>query len=151
MSNQLDQMYNKWHAWIGILDKEVRDLYTQRHVFQSVQEIVRDNSQIQSPGDFNYWLTAWYASSMSVAVRRQTDANKDSISYRRLLEEMKNNPTVLSRSRYKAAYVDDDYTESDADEGFDQLVGRGRAHIDSADVAKEIQDLEVNCRSRDLI
>jgi hypothetical protein len=141
MSSQNDQLYVKWDSWIDILDTEIIHIHEQRHIFHEVQELVRANPLIQSPGDFNDWMAVWYSSSLSVAMRRQADNNRDSVSYRRLLESIKANPYVVSRTRFKKNFVDRRYTEADADEGFDQLVGRGLEYLDLTRVDSEIQEL----------
>ncbi|HKC62417.1 MAG TPA: hypothetical protein VKB86_02210 [Pyrinomonadaceae bacterium] len=143
MNNQADELYLKWSNWIDILDTEIINLHTQRHIFQEVQEILRANPKVQSPDDFNFWMAVWYASAMSVSVRKQADNDKNSISYRRLLEEIKANPTVISRERFKKNFVDGwNYTEADANEGFNQIIGVGRQYIDPTVVDGEINELE---------
>jgi len=77
MSNQTNDLYLKWSKWIDVLDTEILNLHTQRHIFQEVQNILRANPKMQSPDDFNFWLAVWYASAMSVAVRKQADNDKD--------------------------------------------------------------------------
>jgi hypothetical protein len=142
MSNQTNDLYLKWSKWIDVLDTEILNLHTQRHIFQEVQNILRANPKMQSPDDFNFWLAVWYASAMSVAVRKQADNDKDSISYQRLLEGIKANPTVISRERFKKNFVNGwNYSEADANEGFDQLIGSGRQYIDPTIVDREINEL----------
>jgi hypothetical protein len=144
MSNQADELYLKWSKWIETLDTEIINLHTQRHIFREVQNILRVNPKVQSPDDFNFWMAVWYASAMSVSVRKQADNDKNSISYRRLLEEIKANPKVISRERFKKNFVDGwNYTEADANEGFDQMVGVGRDYIDPVRVEGEIKELEI--------
>jgi|ERR1044072_171542 hypothetical protein len=143
MSNQANDLYQKWSNWIDILDTEILNLYTQRHIFREVQDILRANPKVQSPDDFNFWMASWYSSALAVAVRKQADNDRNSISYRRLLEGIKANPTVISRARFKKNFVDGwNYTESDADDGFDQIIGVGRQHIDPVVVDIEIKELE---------
>jgi hypothetical protein len=141
MPSQDDQLYAKWNSWIDVLDTEMVHLFTQRHIFHEVQGLIRSNPLIQSPGDFNDWMAVWYSSSLSIAMRRQADNNKDSISYRRLLESIKTNPRVISRTRFKENFVDWNYTERDADEGFDQLVGPGLEYLDPTRIDSEISEL----------
>jgi hypothetical protein len=148
MSTQADFLFEKWSKWIDVLDAEILNLYSQRHVFQTVQAMLQNNPKLHvHPNTFNQWVAFWYSSSMSVAVRKQADRNRDSISYRRLLEGIKANPSVLSRDRLKRLYVSDIYTEGDANLWLDQVFGVGRAHIDFNVVNQEIGELEKKCAS----
>jgi hypothetical protein len=140
--NQADELYQKWNEWIDILDSEILNLYTQRDVFQEVQKIIRDNARIQSPSAFHHWMRVWYSSSMAMTVRRQADNRKDVVSYRRLLVGIKANPIILSRDRFRRNFVGGGYEEADADQAFNQILGKRLKHIDPLDVDKEIRTLE---------
>lgn len=83
-----------------------------------------------------------YAHAMSVAIRKMIDKNRSTISFQKFLEKLKANPSVISRGRYKHQFVDSNYTERDADEGFDQMVGIGRDHLDPALVTRQLETLE---------
>jgi hypothetical protein len=95
-----------------------------------------------SLGEHNYPVTlrhhVWYSSSVAVTIRRLADKDKGSISFNTLLEEIKTNPTVISRTRFKQLFVDGNYREYLADADFDRYVGLG----------KKIYSLSVvqNCR-----
>lgn len=142
MSNLNDQLYEKWDKWIDVLGDEITNLWWQRLVYSGVREIVSNNAEIHEPGDFFFWLSVWYSSSMAVAVRRLADRDSDSVSYRRLLEGIRDNPQVLSRTRFKQRFVDGVYMEFQADLDLDNHIGPGRDCIDPALVAKEISELE---------
>jgi hypothetical protein len=142
MVDQSDALYERWDKWFEELEAQARQLFTQRHIYYEVREIVRNNSRIQKPTDFFFWLSVWYASSMTVAVRKQSDNSRDSVSYRRLLEDIKAHPEVISRTRFKQRFVDGNYREHLADLDFDRYVGAGREHIDPAVVQSEIDELE---------
>jgi hypothetical protein len=143
MGHQNDELYRKWDGWIDTLGDETINLYTQRHIFQEVREILRRNPTAQQPDDFFFWVSVWYSSSMAVAVRKLADSDKRSVSFRRLLEEIKNNPEVVSRTRFKQLFVDGNYREFLADANFDSYAGSGREHLDQATVSNEINELLV--------
>jgi len=143
MSKQNDELYKKWDGWFDILNDETMNLHKQRHIYYEVSEIIKNNPQVQKPTDFFFWVSVWYSSSMAVAVRKQADKDKNSISFRRLLEGIKNNPQVISRVRFKELFVDGNYREFLADADFDRYVGAGKEHIDPAIVQHEIDELIV--------
>jgi hypothetical protein len=139
--NTMDNLYKKLDGWMDILDNQVRSLRTNQHIFWEVQKIIRGNPRIDKPNDFYGWMAEMYAAAMSVAIRKLADNDARTISFRRLLEEIKANPSVISRTRFKKLFVDRNYTECDADEGFDQLIGAGREFINTSDLDDEIQTL----------
>jgi hypothetical protein len=64
------------------------------------------------------------------------------ISYRRLLEGIKDHPKAISRTRFKRKFVDGNYTDYLADANFDSYVGAGREYIDVSAVKEEIRLLK---------
>lgn len=147
MDNQNEELYQKWDKWIDELGDQIINLFLQRRIYDGVREVVRNNSRIHEPSDFFFWLSVWYSSSMAVAIRRQADNREDSISYRRLLEGIKDHPAIISRTRFKQKFVDGNYQEFLADRNFDCYAGAGREHIDPEAMKKEIDELEAKTAS----
>lgn len=147
MSVMNDRLYQKWDKWIDELGDEITNLWWQRLVYSEVREIVRSNVAIHEPGDFFHWLSVWYSSSMAVAVRRLGDRHQNSISYRKLLEGIRDHPDIISRTRFKKRFVGGVYQEFQADLDLDNHIGAGREHIDPAFVTKEIHELETRTAS----
>lgn len=141
MSSQDDTLYQKWQTWLDVLDEQILNLHGQRKIYTDVLEMVQTNPPIQEGNVFFSWVAVWYCSSMSVGVRKQSDNDKDSISYRRLLEGIKSNPRVISRTRFKNSFVDGNYSEWDANLCFDQIVGPGLEYLDLNIVQNEIDEL----------
>jgi hypothetical protein len=81
---------------------------------------------------------------MSAAIRRQVDSDKRSVSLRRLLEEMRDHPTVLSRVRYRrlSRMANAHAPRRFVDHGFDRLVGPGQRHVSPKAIGREIRTLE---------
>ncbi len=88
MKSKDDKVFQRWKQWFKVLDNEVLNLMTQQHIFHSVQEIIRDNPTIQEPNDFNFWMAVWYSSSLSIAIRKQSDKSTGSVSYINLLQDI---------------------------------------------------------------
>jgi hypothetical protein len=141
MINQQDALYERWGKWLELLANEVIELFTRRSIFGEVQEIIKNNIQIQTPGDFNEWMAINYAAAMSVAVRKQAMKDDKGISFRTLLEEIKSNPKVISRARFKKNFVSVQYEESTANLCFDDIAGKGCDYLEVADIDKDIQTL----------
>jgi hypothetical protein len=83
---------------------------------------------------------------MSVAIRRQVDRDKRkrSVSLLRLLEEIRDHPTVLSRARYRriSRMANTHAPRGLADRGFDRLVGPRQRHVSPKAIDREIRTLE---------
>jgi hypothetical protein len=141
MSNISDEIYKKWDEWLDVLGNQIIDLYTQRHIYKQVRQILEENPKVQQPDDFFFWLSVWYSSSMAVAVRRLADRDKGSISFHTLLDDIKTNPTVISRTRFKQLFVDGNYREYLADADFDRYVGIGNENLSLSVVQNEIDEL----------
>ena len=135
-----DERYEMLNGWLDILQKEVIDLRVSQHIFWEVQEIIRANPRINIGSSFYEWMGSMYVAAMSVAVRRQVDEDKASVSFLRLLKEVKRYPKVLSRSRYKSRFTNP-APENYKNGSFDKLAGPGRDHVDPAVVEAEIADL----------
>jgi hypothetical protein len=146
----MDKLHEMLDEWLGVLDDHVRSLRVDQHIFWEVQRIIRNNPRINKPNDFYGWMARMYSAASCVAVRKMSDKNRDSISFLKFLEKLKANPEVISRKRYKEQFVDSwgdgpvpcCYSEHDADEGFDQMVGEGQQFLDPAYIDGQIQTLK---------
>lgn len=138
MSAQQDQVFCRLDKWLRILNDELIEMRVNQHIYEEVRQIVHENPSVQEPADFYEWMFKMYTWSQAATLRRLVDAHRDCISFRRLLVNLKLNPGVLTRSRFKAMFVDRDYTEHDADELFDQLVGPGKEYPETPDLDAEL-------------
>jgi hypothetical protein len=141
MSDMNNELYKKWNGWLDVLGNEVINLYTQRHIYNEVRKILEENPKVQEPDDFFFWVSVWYSSSMAVAIRKLADNDKNSISFRNLLEGVRNNPRVVSRARFKQLFVDGNYREFLADADFDRYIGNGNEYINLSVVQNEVDEL----------
>lgn len=129
---------------LDVLKTEVQALTVGHHIFWEVQKIIKANPQIQTGSSFYEWMGSAYATSMSVAIRRQVDEDLDSISFINFLKKIHASPGVISRKAYKDLFVDGKYPPRWADSCFDRLTAKGLDHIDPDDVAKQIEALREN-------
>jgi hypothetical protein len=142
MADQNDALYEKWGKWIEKLHRDIVDIFDQRQMFWEWREIIEKNEKIQNPADFHLWVATMYANSMSVAVRRICDDDKRVIPYRNLLERIKLNPKVISRSRFRDNFVSPpNYTLAEANEDFDKYAGKGNEYLDQSLIDQDINEL----------
>jgi len=141
-SDKQNQLYRKWDAWLEEIKNELVELHASRRTFWDLGDVINQNPRLKQRGNhFLDWMAKNYLYSMVTSIRRLVDNRRSTMSYRRLLEDIHRNPTVLSRSRFKANFVCGDWDEHEADTCFDQLVGVGREHIDREFVQGQIDEL----------
>lgn len=134
-----DERYTVLNSELGTIYEEVQDLRVKQHIFWEVQEIVRANSNINVPNEFYTCLEETYAASMSAAIRRQIDATKDTISFLRFLQAVEQQPTVVTRKRYRKFSTK--LSEDEMNAHFDLLVGAGNNNLAKPAVQCDIQAL----------
>ena len=142
MSQKDDLLREELDGLLDILKGEVQSLVINRHVFWEVQDIIRSNQRIQIGSTFYDWMGSAYASSMSIAVRRQVDEAPRSISFINFLTQIRSRPLVVSRAWYKSLFPGGDYPPNWADKCFDRLAGVGQDHVRADAVVNEIAALK---------
>lgn len=132
----------KWNEWLDTIYKDVQNLLTNRYIFREVQKIISSNPRIQIGSSFYDWMGSVYAASQVIGVRRQVDADSDSISFRNLLDEIRQHAHILSRERYVSLYKDSGLPNDIPHRDFDRKAGTGRNHIDPVVVEADLSALQ---------
>lgn len=135
----MEQLYQKLKAWIDVLDSEVIALRRNQLIFHETEKIVRSNPAINVPNCFHSWMIVMYSVAMSVAVRRLADNDKDCVSFRRLLETIKEHPSLITRTRLKENLVS--ASDGAVDIFFDEVAGAGKQTLDISRINEDIQTL----------
>lgn len=119
----IKNLITNWKLFIG----QSKNCLHQK-VFWRLQEIGRGNPKLGAAEVFFKRYGQNYIASTAMSVRRIIDNNRDSVSLRRFLKAVRDNPKVISRSRYLS--YDPNQDEQFANGCFDKLVGTGRDNID---------------------
>ena len=135
-----DERYAQWQAWIKRIRGDVQNVLHRRQVFREVWEIIGANPRIQKPSAFYSWMKSVYAAASVMGVRRQVDTDRDAISLRKLILDIRANPGALSRERHIALYPD--HLHYLAHRGFDRLAEPGGAYIDGWNVQNDVTRLQ---------
>lgn len=106
MNKTHDDTYRKWQEWYTQIEKEIIILLISRKIYDDIVKIVRNNSDINKKNILYTWLTDIYSSYLLNGIRRSLDTDYDSISFIRLLNEMVNNPDILTRDKYLRLHYD---------------------------------------------
>jgi len=97
-------VYRRWLRWWKLLRGDITTIAFHRHIYREVTAIVDANPAVKVPSVFFDWMRLAYVTDMASAVRRITDHRKDTISLRRLMDEIVLHPGVLSRRRFVGLY-----------------------------------------------
>lgn len=140
----MDQKFEKWQKWINkIYEEEVVPLVEHQQIFGKVQDIIKANPEIQKPNEFYRFLEDTYGAFSVMGIRRQIKLDKDSISLVRLLKEIKQCPSLLSRDRFVKLYQAKG--QSGAGPIFDKrFLGSCTNYIDPAIVQQDLDELKAH-------
>jgi hypothetical protein len=138
----LDHRRARTIQWLERIFKDVQDLMVDHHIFWAVQDIIKSNEVLtRTPSHFYQWMGTNFTASAAIAVRRQADNDKQAVSLRGLLEELKTYPQLFSRQYHTGLYKAPGMPKDYADSCYDRIVGEGRTELDPAMVQIEIDDL----------
>jgi hypothetical protein len=137
----MKQKLEKWDRWLDTILNEVENLVLFQSVYQELQSIIDKNKDIQKPSIFYDFLFSSYIAWAVMTVRRIGKPQKDSISFTALLEDMRNNPNLLSRKRFVSLYKKEHRKQAERD--FDRVTGaKGLEHVDPTMISSDIAELE---------
>lgn len=142
MVNKLED----WKKWINEIYKDFREVYFNRHVFWEVQDIIKNNPDLENfnPNKFNLFLAQSYFDYSVSAIRRQIKHNKSSVSLVGLLEDIIQNPSVLSRKQFVCLYPGEkDKAKCLFDKRF---AGKSLGHVDPIIVCQDLSDLKTRTK-----
>ena len=81
-------VYRRWLRWWKLLRGDITNIAFHRHIYREVTTIVDANPAVKVPSAFFDWMRLAYVTDMASAVRRITDHRNDTISLRRLMDEI---------------------------------------------------------------
>ena len=137
----MNRQLEKWLKWLEIIKADIRELLMMKSIFWEIQQIIKNNKQIQKPSVFYDYLARTYVDYALMGIRKQIKIGKNSISFMRLLKEVSEEPQILSCSYYTSLYNNTNVAFL-ADRHFDRFCGNNREHICPDKVKKHMQELK---------
>src|SRR6266851_3413359 len=140
-----DEQFKEWGEQICAIYDHITTADLSRRIHNEVGAILHDNPRLwRNNNSFYGWMASIYEDSVLVAVRRQVDTDKRSISLVLLLKEISCYPHILSRERFVQQAV---ASKLPASEGamsrmFDHYTAPGANHINADVVRTELRDLQ---------
>jgi len=118
----MDPRLKKWLRWLKVVHDDIQQLLVKRNIFWDVQGIIKANGELHKPSSFYTYLGDTYIAYITIGIRRQIKIDKQGISFARLLTELADTPSVLSRKYYGDLYKGS-VIELDANRDFDRFCG----------------------------
>jgi hypothetical protein len=75
-STNQNPRFSKWIKWINLIHKDTESILLNKTINGRYLDIVKNNTDIQSPPDFHEWTIRNYGSYVVMAIRRQLDSDK---------------------------------------------------------------------------
>jgi len=144
-----DPCFQKWGGWLKIIKDDVQTLYLSRSIFTGVIDIVKKNQKIDKRSMFFGFFTSIYIDSMVMGIRRQLKIQCDSISLAKLLTEIAEKPTLITRADYYELF--DNFTSpakaAIMEDGFNRFAEPTSLKIDDDRVRKDLLSLKPICKA----
>lgn len=145
----IDQRVAKWKKWCERpIHNDVLTMYLRRYAWREVGKILDDNSE-QLPD--SYWwefMRDTYGTTQAVAVRRQADTHRDAATLGKLIEQMRDDASRITRDFWFGLWTfEDDRFGLDLDRRMAQQAwdehygGSVGAHLDPAIPTVDLETL----------
>jgi len=135
---------SKWLKWLDVIHKDVRNLKVAQRNFWEIQNLIEANKNLHIENDFFRYIAESYVSHAVMSIRRQIKvSDENSISFAKLLQEIIDNPDVLSRNYYVSLYKGS-YLEDLADSDFNKFSEPRLECVKASLICTDLQQLKVN-------
>ena len=91
----------RWRQWLSTIDQDITTVFLFRATWLTVGRIVRANNDIR-PSHFFAYQASIYGTSQALALRRLTDERRDVVSLARLVKDVRNHATEVTREWWLA-------------------------------------------------
>lgn len=132
-----DQRIDRWNAWIdGKIKDNVLTMHLQRDAYMKVSRILESNRDLPD----SYWwelMVETYITTQAMAVRRQADRDRRVASLARLIMQVRDKPSAITREYWIGQWRDDPddgpWIAREAERGWaEQYAGDVGDHLDPA-------------------
>jgi hypothetical protein len=131
----------KWTRWLEEIENDLIGVAWNRAMYRKLGEIGDKNPDIPESSFFEF-LGEAYATSQTVAIRRQAEHNPRGVSFGTLLREIASDPQRLTRERYLAFQRDDHARAWAVEHWKKEFAGETQDHADPKIVEADIARLE---------
>jgi hypothetical protein len=146
----LEERRVRLKEWLDCISEGVTEAVVNQHIFWEVQGLIRSNPYLQnSSSEFFEWMASTFAHSSALAVRRQLDIKRPSISLCRFLLELQKFPDLISRQYHCTLYAPSGEAIETANKikmanyTYDRLVGEEAIVLNIDAIRQEIESLRM--------
>ncbi|MBW2741108.1 MAG: hypothetical protein JRE64_20210 [Deltaproteobacteria bacterium] len=137
----MDHKLQKWIKWLDVIKVEISELLIGRNIFWQMLELIESNQISKGKRILCHYLCSSYVSHVVMGIRRQIKIDKQSISFARLLEEIIENPELISREYFNGLYINSPIANK-ADDHFNEYSMDVYDHIDPEIVKSDLKHLK---------
>lgn len=119
-------------------------MHAHRDVYLKVVEITKEHGSLP-PSHFLDYLGHWYGTTQAAAVRRQADTDPRVVSLARLMTEIRDDPTRITRDWFMAHYNDFDQRRG-LETWHMRFGGEVGEHVDPANIVLDLETLADTAR-----
>ena len=145
LKNAMDHKLQKWIKWLDVIKVEISELLIGRNIFWQMLELIESNQVSKGKLILGHYLCSSYVSHVVMGIRRQIKIDKhkqkQNISFARLLEEIIENPELISREYFKGLYINSPIANK-ADDHFNEYSMDVYDHIDPEIVKSDLDHLK---------
>ena len=138
-NSDMKAKYEKWVRWINLICKDLEYLCYNKYIFLEVQKIISANADLNHDNAFYDLLDNGYVNIGAMGIRRHVKNDPQSISLVSLLEDILNNPKLVSIENYGSLYYGP--IKELAESHFGEFKAQDRDHIDPDMVARDLASL----------
>lgn len=140
-----DDIVTKWVKWLDRINDDITMLHADRQIWREMMNLLQAKQQIPEREFMMSWITQQSVAALAMGIRRQRDRRTDVISLARLLQEIKDNPDVLTRDRFVEQTCvpgADDYLRSAMHKTFDRWAGDDGPNVNPELIKERIDHLD---------
>jgi hypothetical protein len=137
----MSQQCEKWKAELSEVLVDVEHIAKNRKVYWEIQEIVKLNEIVNKRNPIHDILASGYLLSGLMGLRRHIKIKKESVSFMRLLKEIRERPQEINTA-YCRRLVDEDWRKDLLVASFEKYMAAGTDHIDPDIIEKDMNDLK---------
>ena len=138
---KLNSKIDKWRRWNERIGSEmVEEIFTNRAAYREWIEMLKRNPEIPHSDIIDFQIGN-YGRSQAVAVRRQTDVGRQSVSLGRLLQELSSDNGLITREWWVGQYEWGHQERGDTD--FDQFAYLDPKSPDKSETGAELSQRKV--------
>ncbi|MHB1769480.1 MAG: AbiU2 domain-containing protein [Minisyncoccota bacterium] len=137
----LETKIEQWAKEIARITADVTDTIESQFIFKRLGEIVGANPKISADNLFWDHLAASFGADLVLGITRQVDTRTEVVSLLKLLEDLRDNPGVITKEWYGDQYEKNSLNRAFGVRSFEEHFGL-KPELDPTLIEKDIQDLK---------